>query len=121
MASKKRLITWEEALACVREGAGEDSACVFADAVTDIEQASATIYEWERRKKKATERATALVTEWIGADVQFISPSGVIMERQTGAAVSYPIQALIAAGVTDEQIRQARKETAWATVAAARS
>jgi hypothetical protein len=121
MPSKKRLITWEEAVACVREGAGYDAADAFMGAIQDIEQASATIGEWERRKRQAVAESEAMVTEWIGADVQFISPSGVIMERQTGAAVSYPIQALIAAGVTDEQIRQAKKETAWATVAAARS
>lgn len=121
MASKKRLITWEEAVACVREGAGEDAASEFASAVLTIENASAIIGEWKARKEKATQRAEALVNEWIGADVQFISPEGVIMERQVGAAVSYPLAALKAAGVTNEQIAQAKKETPWATVAAARS
>lgn len=117
----KRLYTWHEALACVREGAGEAEAEMFEAAVKDIEQASATIGEWITRKKAATERAEAIVREWLGDGVQFISPEGVIMERQTGAAVSYPVKALLAAGVTEEQIQQAKKETSWATVAAARA
>ena len=117
----KRLLTWEEALACVREGAGELEADSFEDCVMELEQASAIIGEWTKRKKYAAERAEILVSEWIGADAQFISPEGAILERQTGAAVSYPLAALRAAGVTDEQIAQAKKETSWATVAAARA
>ena len=121
MAAQKRLYTWHEALACVREGAGEAEAEMFEVAIKDIEQASATIGEWKEKKEYAAKRAEAIVREWLGDGVQFISPEGVIMERQTGAAVSYPVKALLAAGVTEDQIRQAKQETPWATVAAARS
>lgn len=94
---------------------------MFEAAVKDIEKASATIAEWKDRKEHAAALAEGLMREWIGADVQFISPKGITMERQTGAAVSYPLDRLKAAGVTDEQIQAARRETPWATVAAARS
>ncbi len=120
MKKGKRLLTWSEALASVREGAGEQAEREFAEAIEIIMEANGQLAEIKRRKEDAVATAEPLVNEYIG-DAQFLGPDGVIYERQTGASVSYPIAALKAAGVADEQIAQARKETPWATVAAARS
>lgn len=116
----KRLYTWHEAAASVREGAGEERAKEFEDAMEILSGINLKIKRLLMEKEIALACALDCVTEYIGADAQFIGPDGVIFEKQAGVSVSYPKDALLAAGVSEEQIAQARKETRWETVAGAR-
>lgn len=118
--TKKRLYTWHEAVTSVREGAGDEAVTEFEQDIVLISSANIQMRRLKEEKERAVARALVHIKEYIGADAQIIGPDGDILERQEGVSVSYPVAALIAAGVTEEQIAQARKETRWETVAGAR-
>lgn len=113
----KRLYTWDEALAAVREGEGEDAAVEFAEAMETLATANSDMARLKARKEAAVAVALRCLDEWIGGENQFMGPYGMVFERMDGRSVSYPLDALRAAGVTEEQIAMAKKETKWETVA----
>lgn len=117
---KTRTFTWSETLACIREGAGEDAATEFTAAMETIGSANSAIDQWQAAKKEAVTRAVALVREYVGTDIHFVGPDGVLYHRITGTSVSYPKTGLIEAGVTNEQLLEARMVTPWETIAGVR-